>query len=222
MIEFKRLYETAVIHRGGEASVENFLPRVKTAKQLCATSDAEYLSIMSRRIFRAGLKHSLVDKRWPAFEVAFKEFKPFYCSMLSDDDIDVLMQDTSIIRHLRKIQSVRANATMVVFESKKHGSFGEFLAQWPSDDIVSLWRYFKKWGKQLGGYSGPSFLRMVGKDTFFLSDDVVAVLIAHGALSKYPTAMRDLQICQNTFNQWQQESGRPLSEISRIVSFCAM
>ena len=35
--------------------------------ELKAVSDDRYLSQMSLRIFRAGLKHSLVDAKWPAF-----------------------------------------------------------------------------------------------------------------------------------------------------------
>ena len=31
---------------------------------------------MSLRIFRAGLKHSLVDAKWPAFEEVFAGFEP--------------------------------------------------------------------------------------------------------------------------------------------------
>jgi len=222
MISFERLYETAVLHRGGVAAVEAYLPPVKTHAQLCDVPDNAFLSIMSRRIFRAGLKHALVDKKWPAFHEAFKDFNPLYCSMLSDDAIDELMDNTDIIRHLRKIQAVRTNAAMIVIESRKHGGFGQFLADWPSSNVVGLWRYFKKWGKQLGGMSGPQFLRMSGKDTFLLTNDVVGVLVAHGALTKPPTAMRDIQICQDVFNQWQAESGRPLCEISRIVSCCAL
>jgi 3-methyladenine DNA glycosylase Tag len=76
----------------------------------------------------------------------------------------------------------------------------------------------KKQGAQLGGNSGPSFLRMVGKDTFLLTDDVVAALVAQGVVDKRPTAQRDLRAVQQAFNQWQQESGRPLCQISRLLS----
>ena len=71
----------------------------------------------------------------------------------------------------------------------------------------------------MGGNSGPYFLRMVGKDTFILTDDVVAALKAQGVIDKKPTAKRDLQKVQEAFNQWQAESGRPLSQISRLLSY---
>ena len=48
----------------------------KSAEQLRAEGDDRYLSLMSLRIFRAGLKHSVVDARWPAFEEVFFGFDP--------------------------------------------------------------------------------------------------------------------------------------------------
>ncbi len=62
---------------------------------------------------------------------------------------------------------------------------------------------------------------MVGKDTFKLTRDVVAVLKNNGVIEKEPTSKADLLDVQKAFLTWQAESGRPLSEISRIVSFTA-
>ncbi|WP_315980150.1 hypothetical protein [Aliamphritea spongicola] len=38
-------------------------------------------------------------------------------------------------------------------------------------------------------------------------------------IDKAPTAKRDLALVQNAFNTWQQESGRPLAHISRLLSY---
>lgn len=219
MICFAELYETAILHKGGEDNVRALLPVAKTAEQLMTASDASYLSAMSLRIFRAGLKHEMVDRKWPAFEVAFNGFDPFQCAMLSDEAIETLMTNDAIIRHLGKIRSVRDNAGWVRRIAEEHGSFGRWLAQWPADNIVGLWADLKKHGRQLGGMSGPYFLRMVGKDTFILTADVVAVLKAQGVVDKAPSSKAELMAAQAAFLQWQQESGRSLCEISRIVSF---
>jgi 3-methyladenine DNA glycosylase Tag len=58
----------------------------------------------------------------------------------------------------------------------------------------------------------------VGKDTFCLTRDVVGALVRQGVVDRNPTAKRDLQQVQDAFNEWQQQSGRPLCEISRILS----
>lgn len=222
MISFAQLHETAILHKGGEDNVNALLPSCKTPAQLKKQKDAYYLENMSLRIFRAGLKHEMVDNKWPAFLTAFKKFDPFYCAMLSDEDIEQLMANPGIIRHLGKIKSVRDNAAFVRQVAGEHKSFGHWLADWPADDLVELWQLLKKHGTQLGGMSGAYFLRMVGKDTFLLTRDVVAVLIAQGVITKNPTAKKELTQVQKAFSTWQQESGRPFCEISRIVAMTVL
>jgi 3-methyladenine DNA glycosylase Tag len=217
MKSFQWLYEHVVEHHAGE-NIEALLPRPLDTRQLAAVADDRLLSDLCRRVFRAGLKHSLVDARWPAFESAFWGFDAHRVALMSDEQLEGLMQNDKLIRHFGKLKSVRANALMVMELAAKHGSFARFLASWPADDITGLWLLLKKQGAQLGGNSGPYFLRMVGKDTFLLTDDVVAALVAQGVVDKRPTAQRDLRLVQQAFNQWQQESGRPLCQISRLLS----
>lgn len=218
MRKFAELLAIAQTHKGGAAAVQALLPAVKTPAQLRKLSDDRYLSELTRRVFRAGLKHDMVDARWPAFEEAFWGFAPEKLELLSDEQLERLAANPAIIRHLGKIRSVRANARMVRELSRQHGSFGAFLADWPGEDIVNLWACLKKHGNQLGGQSGARFLRMVGKDTFILTDDVVAALRYDGIVSKLPSSKKDLAAVQAAFNQWRQESGAPLAHISRVLS----
>jgi 3-methyladenine DNA glycosylase Tag len=103
--------------------------------------------------------------------------------------------------------------------AQEKGSFGAFIADWPVTDIVGLWKYLSKHGHQLGGLSAPRFLRMVGKDTFVPSDDVVAALNAQKIVDKAPTSLRDLAIVQGAFNQWHAESGRPMCQLSMMLAY---
>lgn len=198
--------------------IESKLDLPKSAGQLNAMDDSYYLSTMSRRVFRAGLKHSLVDAKWPAFETAFFGFHPLRVAMMSDEELDALMANTDIIRHWNKLKSVRNNASYLLELIEQHGSVGQWLAQWPQDDVVGLWAELKKNGSQLGGNSGAYFLRMVGKDTFVLTEDVVTALKAQGLVDKKPTSRKDLQRVQAAFNVWAAQSGRPLCQISRLLS----
>lgn len=218
MRSFKEILATATLHKGGTAAVAAQLPAVSSIHQLLALGDDRYLSEISRRVFRAGLKHSMVDARWPAFEQAFWGFIPEKLELMSDEQLERLAGNAAIIRHLGKIRSVRANAQMVVELAHEHGSFAKLIAHWPSDDIVGLWTLLKKRGNQLGGQSAPRFLRMVGKDTFLLTDDVVAALKSDRVVDKLPTSQRQLKLVQSVFNQWHAESGWPLSHISRVLS----
>jgi 3-methyladenine DNA glycosylase Tag len=129
------------------------------------------------------------------------------------------MQDARIIRHLGKLKSVPRNAQFILDVAHEHGSFGAFIADWPISDITGLWQYLAKHGSQMGGMSAPRFLRMVGKDTFIASNDVVAALNAQNIIDKVPTSKRDQAIVQDVFNQWQAESGRPLCQLSAMLAY---
>jgi 3-methyladenine DNA glycosylase Tag len=204
--------------RQGAAALEARLPQTKTAEELRALPDDRYLSDMQRRIFRAGLKHSLVDAKWPAFEEVFSGFEPRRVRAMSDEAMEKLLGDTRLIRHWGKLKSVRDNAAAMLEVAAEHGSFGAWLAGWPGDDIVGLWDALAKRFSQMGGNSGPMFLRMVGKDSFALSPSVVAALRRWGAIAAPPKSRQDRARVQAAFNDWAAETGRPLSQLSMILA----
>ena len=172
--------------RLGAAALEARLPQPRSAAELKTVPDDRYLSQMSRRIFRAGLKHSLVDAKWPAFEQVFHGFEPRRVRAMSDDALQALMADAHLIRHWGKLKSVRDNAAAMIAIGEEHGSFGAWLADWPTNQIVELWEALAKRFTQMGGNSGPTFLRMVGKDTFILTPAVTAALKHWGAVDSPP------------------------------------
>ncbi len=218
MRDFQWMLEYGINRFGSLKALEARLPRAATPAQLIAVPDDRYLSLIALRVFRAGLRHSVVDAKWANFEEVFWHFDPEKVVLMSAEHIERLMQDTRIIRHLGKLKSVPRNAQMLLDIRHEFGSFGAFLAQWPEDDSVGLWRYLAKQGHQLGGLSAPRFLRMAGKDTFVLSDDVVAALVAQNVVTKRPTSQRDLALVQAAFNRWQAQSGRPLCQLSMLLA----
>jgi len=219
MRDYQWLYEYCLNRFGSVEALEARLPQAKSPAELVAVTDDRYLSLISLRIFRAGLKHSLVDAKWPAFEEVFFGFDPEKVVLMGGERLENLMQDARLIRHLGKLKSVPRNAQFVLDIAREYGSFGKLLAGWPSSDIVALWKLLAKRGSQLGGMSAPRFLRMAGKDTFVLGDDVVAALKAQEIVDKAPTSLKDLALVQAAFNQWQEQSGRPLCQISMMLAF---
>src|SRR5437870_12957239 len=203
--------------RLGAAALEARLPQPKTATELAGTPDDRYLSEMSRRIFRAGRRRSLVDAKWPAFEEAFHGFDLRRVRAMSDEAMEGLLGNARLIRHWGKLKSVRDNAAAMLALAQEHKSFGTWLAGWPGEDIVGLWEALAKTFSQMGGNSGPSFLRMVGKDTFILSPSVVAGL-RHWAGMAPPKNRGDRAAAQAVFNGWAKERGRPLSQLSLILA----
>ncbi|MBX8607140.1 DNA-3-methyladenine glycosylase I [Pseudomonas cichorii] len=219
MHDYKWLNEYCLNRFGSAKALEALLPVPHTPKQLMTFGDDRYLSTMALRVFRAGLKHSLVDAKWPAFEEVFFRFDPEKVVLMGADHLERLMQDTRIIRHLGKLKSVPRNAQLILDIAQEHGSFARFIADWPVDDITGLWQYLARHGNQMGGLSAPRFLRMVGKDTFIPSQDVVAALNAQNIVDKVPTSKRDQAIVQDAFNQWHAQSGRPMCQLSAMLAF---
>ena len=218
MRDYQWLHEYCLNRFGSAAALEARLPQPKSDAELRALTDDRYLSLIALRVFRAGLKHSLVDAKWPAFEQAFFGFDPHKVVLMGAEHLERLMQDARLIRHLGKLRSVPRNAQFVLDVQQEKGSFGALIADWPVTDIVGLWKYLARHGNQLGGLSAPRFLRMAGKDTFIPTDDLVAALKAQEIIDKAPTSQKDLALVQAAFNQWQAQSGRLLCQLSVMLA----
>lgn len=218
MRDYRWLHEYCLNRFGSAEALEARLPQPRSDGKLRSIPDDRYLSLLALRVFRAGLKHSLVDAKWPAFEEVFFGFDPQKVVLMSAEHLERLMQDTRLIRHLGKLKSVPRNAQFVLDVVREKGSFGALIADWPVTDVVGLWKYLAKHGNQLGGLSAPRFLRMAGKDTFIPTDDMVAALKAQGVIDKAPTSQKDLALVQAAFNRWHEESGRPLCQLSVMLA----
>lgn len=219
MSGFAEIYERAAAHKGGDKALEAMLNKPKSARSLKRVTDDRYLSEMTACVFRSGFVWRIIENKWPAFEEVFHEFDTMACAMLGDEELEVIVQDARIVRHAKKIHAVRNNALFVREIKEEHGTFGGWIADWPVTDIVGLWAEMKKRGDRLGGQTGRYFLRFMGKDTPVLSRDVVQALILAGVIEKDPTSKKALAQVQSVLNNWMDDSGRSLTEISRVLAF---
>ena len=207
------------ITRKGDLSPDDLMPTsVKSIQQLKTTTSDRYLASMTKAIFKAGFVWKIIEHKWDGFEEAFWNFNVARCSFISPDDSDSLCQDTRIIRNAMKINTVRINATMITEIDNNEGGFAKLIADWPSTDYIGLLYYLNKQGSRLGKQTSQYFLRDIGKDGFIIGRDSVAALINAGVLDKSPTSKSDYKKLQNAFNQWQDESGLTLAQISRALS----
>jgi 3-methyladenine DNA glycosylase Tag len=215
---FDDLFALAAARKGGADAFEKTLPLPKTSTELAAIPDHRWLAAMSRAVFQAGFSWKVIETKWPGFETAFWGFDPGRCSMMSDDDLDTLLKDKSIVRNGAKIRSVAENATFLCDLAAEHGTAARAFANWPAADYVGLLTLLKKRASRLGGTSGQYFLRTMGVDSFVLSSDVVRALIREGVVDKMPTSQRDLAKVQAAFDHWRAETGRPMAQISRTLA----
>jgi len=219
-IPFKTILARAEKRKGGPSALEKLLPKTPSARALEKLSDDRFLSEMTKRVFCAGFAWSVIEAKWEGFEQAFLSFNPAKLTFQPDDYWDSLLKDARIVRNGAKIASVRENAAFVLAIAKEHGSFGTFLAGWPSSDEIGLLNLLAKRGSRLGGNTGQMFLRFVGWDGFVTSQDVVACLRDAGLdIAEEVKSKGDLAKVQAQFNAWAEETGLAYVHLSRI---CAM
>ena len=220
MTKFAVIRARSERRKGGEAGLKALLPKLKPKGALMKLSDDRALAEMARRVFSSGFSWSVIKSKWDGFEAAFLGFDPAKLVFQPDDYWDGLASDARIVRNGAKIASVRDNAKFVREIAAEHGSFGKFLAAWPSSDEIGLLALLAKRGGRLGGNTGQMLLRALGYDGFVLSQDVVLCLRDAGLdIAEEPKSKGDLAKIQAQFNEWAKETGLPYTHLSRI---CAM
>ena len=219
MTAFKTIRARAEKRKGEPRILDSLLPPKPDPKALAKLGDDRILAEMTKRVFCAGFAWSVIENKWPGFEEAFLGFKPGPLTLQPDEFWDERMKDTRIVRNGAKIMSVRANANFVSDIAKEHGSFGQFLANWPSSNEIGLLDLLAKRGNRLGGNTGQMMLRFLGWDGFVTSRDVVLCLRDAGLdIAETVTSKRDLAKVQAQFNEWAGETRLSYVQISRICA----
>lgn len=214
-----QIHKRAARRHGGAAALEEQLSKPKSRAALRRIADDRWLAAMTRSVFQAGFVWKVIEAKWPGFEEAFLGFEPAKVARLTNARLDKLAQDGRIVRNPVKIRATRENAVFLVGLAKEYGSAARCFADWPPEEIIELWRLLHQGGSRLGGFSGPMCLRQMGVDTPMLTNHVVAALRQQGVvIGKTTSSNKTRQAIQDAFNGWREESGRSLTEISKILA----
>ncbi|WP_291728584.1 DNA-3-methyladenine glycosylase I [Leisingera sp. F5] len=215
MRSFDEIHAISADRHGGPAALEEKLtkPDPKTAD----LPEDRWLSVMTKCIFQAGFNWKVIEAKWDGFEEVFHGFDPGPCAFMPEDEFDRILSDTRVVRNGAKLATVRENAAFLM-ELRDEGGAGQVLGGWPSADYTGLLEMLKKRGARLGGNTGQYAMRFAGRDSFILSRDVTARLIAEGVIDKPATSKTAMKAVQAAFNTWMEQSGRTLTEISRVLA----
>ena len=216
---FDNLYQRAADRKGGVPILKLLLGDADDQQVLAKLDDDRLLSAFTKKVFQSGFVWRVVENKWPNFEESFFNFNITKVLMMPEEMMERKAADPKIIRNFNKVKTIKANAQMIFEEQQNGHSFSEFLANWPSNDLIGLWSYLKKHGQRLGGNTGPYALRALGKDTFLLTRDIEAYFRAHHIIDGGLQSKKSLAAIQASFNQWQKESELSLSQLSRLVAF---
>ena len=216
---FDSLYQRAAVRKGGKKALQHLLGYENHRQTITSLGDDRILSAFSKKVFQSGFVWRVVENKWANFEDSFFNFNIAKVLMMPEEMMERKAADPKIIRNYNKVKTIKANAQMIFEEQQNGHSFSEFLANWPSDNLIGLWDYLKKNGQRLGGNTGPYALRALGKDTFLLTRDIEAYFRAHHIIDGGIQSKKSLLAIQTSFNQWQQECDLSLSQLSRLIAF---
>jgi 3-methyladenine DNA glycosylase Tag len=219
MADFKPILNRALQRKNGEQGLEVWVSEPLSRAAFVRQGDDRFLSMMTKVVFQAGFVWRVIENKWPDFETVFFSFDTEKMVLLSPEQWEKIGKDKRIVRNMQKILSVPQNAAYINDQRRAFGSYAAFLQQWPSEDLIGLYRHLKQAGCRLGGMSGPRMLRQMGLDTFMLTTDVVMCLQTAGLdIADQPTNKSDLAKVQDCFNHWRQQTGFSYTRLSRICA----
>jgi|SRR5271165_551647 len=122
---------------------------------------ADYLAVMSRAVFQAGLSWKLIESKWDAYRRLFDDFDPVRVAAYDDTDIDRILADGGIVRTRKKIAGTVQNARTLLALEREHAGFRNYLRSFPS--YAELVAELRKRFAFLGDLSAYYFLFRVGE-----------------------------------------------------------
>ncbi len=121
----------------------------------------DYLEVMSRAAFQAGISWQVVDKKWPGIKEAFRGFDVHAVAGFGDNEIDTLAGDARVIRNRRKLQAIVTNARQLLMLDADYGGFLSYLRSHGGFDATA--KDLRKQFKFLGEHGAYYFLYVVNE-----------------------------------------------------------
>jgi DNA-3-methyladenine glycosylase I len=127
-------------------------------------NDDGYFEEMSKAVFRVGLNWSVIEKKWPDIKRALANFSIDNVAQFDDSDIDRLLKDQGMIRSIKKITGVIANAQTMQKVQQEFGSFAKYLQAVKATSEEALLKDLHKRFAFLGESTATIFLFSVGEE----------------------------------------------------------
>lgn len=81
---------------------------------------------ISLEAFQSGLSWLTILRKRPAFRTAFEDFDPEIVAAYTNDDVERLMKDRTIVRNRKKIEAARTNA-QAVLDLREHEGLAQLI-----------------------------------------------------------------------------------------------
>lgn len=97
----------------------------------------DYLEVMTRAVFQAGMRWALIESKWANFRRVFYDFDVHRVSAFKDSDIDRAATDEGIIRSLKKVQGTVENARILLELDREHGSIHNYFRSFDNYELLA-------------------------------------------------------------------------------------
>jgi 3-methyladenine DNA glycosylase Tag len=122
---------------------------------------ADYLAVMSRAIFQAGMSWKLIASKWDAYLRLFEGFDPVLVAAFDDTDVARIMDDGGVVRTRKKIVATIENARALLAIEREYGQMRDYLRSF--DGYATLSADLRKRFMFLGELSAYYFLFRIGE-----------------------------------------------------------
>ncbi len=102
----------------------------------------DYLEVMTRAVFQAGVRWAQIAQYWNAYRRAFKAFEAAAVASFDEFDVERILAAPGILHVRRKIDATIANARTLLALEREFGSVDAYIASFA--DYPSLAKAFKK------------------------------------------------------------------------------
>ena len=109
---------------------------------------SDYLDVMTRAVFQAGLKWASIAQQWDRLRASFDGFDCERVAAYTDFDVDRIMETEGILHSARKVRATIQNAQRIVELDRAHGGFANYLRAFP--DYIALAANIRKNFKFMG------------------------------------------------------------------------
>lgn len=100
----------------------SMIPEVRSPQRL-----NDYLEVMTRAVFQAGLSWKRIAAHWDAYRTAFEDFDPAKVAEYGNADIERVLATVGILRSPRKVQATIRNAKAILELDREYGGFSTYL-----------------------------------------------------------------------------------------------
>ena len=132
------------------------IPEIVTPRRL-----GDYLEVMTRAVFQAGLSWSQIAQHWDAYRAAFAGFDGAALAAFGEADVQRILETPGILRSPRKVSATLHNAREMLELDREPGGFRRYLRG--HEGYAALAKDLKKRFAFMGEMNAWYFLFRVGE-----------------------------------------------------------